>query len=133
MDPKGQIVKKGFNPDVDSYSAFFDNKKLGKTNMEELIREKDVTDLYICGIATDVCVGNTRLLSQGFLKSSSPAFTAFHSQELGFRTILVEDASRGIQVKSFYISSGNFPHCQIQVQSFYSFNMSNIQYFRSRR
>ena len=123
MDPKGQIVKKGFNPDVDSYSAFFDNKKLGKTNMEELIREKDVTDLYICGIATDVCVGNTRFLSQGFLKTSSPAFTAFHSQELGFRTILVEDASRGIQVKSFCISSGNFPHCQIQVQSFYCFHI----------
>jgi len=79
--PNGHTIKKGFNPDVDSYSAFFDNKKLGKTNMEELIRKEEVTDLYVCGIATDVCV----------------AFTAFHSQELGFRTILVEDASRGIQ------------------------------------
>lgn len=81
VHPNGHTIKKGFNPDVDSYSAFFDNKKLGKTNMEELIRKEEVTDLYICGIATDVCV----------------AFTASHSQELGFRTILVEDASRGIQ------------------------------------
>ena len=57
VHPNGHTVKKGFNPDVDSYSAFFDNKKLGKTNMEELIRKEEVTDLYVCGIATDVCVG----------------------------------------------------------------------------
>ena len=86
--------------------------------MEELIRKEDVTDLYICGIATDVCVGiltnslaSNKLFTfrvdicpetcrHGPLNTSmSPAFTAFHSQEQGFRTILVEDASRGIQVQ----------------------------------
>jgi len=81
VHPKAQVVHKGSNPHVDSYSAFFDNQKLSKTCLEELIRKEEVTDLYICGIATDVCV----------------ASTAFHSQELGFRTILVEDASRGIK------------------------------------
>ena len=63
VHPNGHTIKKGFNPDVDSYSAFFDNKKLGKTNMEELIRKEEVTDLYVCGIATDVCVGNTPSIS----------------------------------------------------------------------
>ena len=64
VHPNGHTIKKGFNPDVDSYSAFFDNKKLGKTNMEELIRKEEVTDLYVCGIATDVCVGNTPSISK---------------------------------------------------------------------
>ena len=48
---------KGVNPDVDSYSAFFDNAKLGKTGLAELIKEADCTDVYVCWIATDVCVG----------------------------------------------------------------------------
>jgi len=78
--PNGKRVLKGFNPNVDSYSAFFDNAKLGKTTLEELISKEGCTDVYVCGIATDVCVG----------------FTAFHAQELGFRTILIDDCSRGI-------------------------------------
>jgi hypothetical protein len=53
----------GTNPDVDSYSAFFDNQKLSKTSLEDLIKKEDVTDLYICGIATDVCVGISALAS----------------------------------------------------------------------
>ena len=80
MHPKARVVYKGVNPNIDSYSAFFDNAKLGKTCLEDVIREEGVTDVYVCGIATDVCV----------------ASTAFHAQELGFRTILVDDCSRGI-------------------------------------
>ena len=51
-------VYKGTHPDVDSYSAFFDNQKLSKTCIEEIIRKENVDDLFICGIATDVCVGS---------------------------------------------------------------------------
>ena len=54
---KGRVVYKGVNPNIDSYSAFFDNAKLGKTSLEEMIREEGVFDVYVCGIATDVCVG----------------------------------------------------------------------------
>ena len=78
--PKKHIIYKGVNPDVDSYSAFFDNAKLGKTCLEELVRGEGCTDVYVCGIATDVCV----------------ASTAFHALELGFRTVLIDDCSRGI-------------------------------------
>ncbi len=74
------VIKKGWNPDVDSYSAFFDNKKVSCTELEEGLRGFGITDCYVCGIATDVCVGAT----------------AMHSFELGFRTIMVEDACRGI-------------------------------------
>ena len=44
-------------PDIDSYSAFFDNAKLSKTCLEELVKKEGVSDVYVCGIATDVCVG----------------------------------------------------------------------------
>ena len=50
-------IYQGTNPDVDSYSAFFDNQKLSKTSLEDIIKKEDVTDIYVCGIATDVCVG----------------------------------------------------------------------------
>nr|ACO14708.1 Pyrazinamidase/nicotinamidase [Caligus clemensi] len=74
------IIHKGCNPDLDSYSAFFDNKKLGHTKLEEILRNANIQDLYVCGIATDVCV----------------ASTAKDSMELGFRTILMDNCSRGI-------------------------------------
>ena len=57
MHPTGQIIRKGVNRDIDSYSAFFDNKKLSKTELEEIIKKESVSDVYVCGIATDVCVG----------------------------------------------------------------------------
>ena len=57
VHPKARVVYKGVNPNIDSYSAFFDNAKLGKTCLEELISTEGCTDVYVCGIATDVCVG----------------------------------------------------------------------------
>ena len=56
------MIKKGVTPYIDSYSAFFDNNKLKHTELEELIRGKDVTDVYVCGIAYDVCVGESQKL-----------------------------------------------------------------------
>ncbi|XP_059081883.1 nicotinamidase-like isoform X1 [Tigriopus californicus] len=79
-----RVIHKGINSNIDSYSAFFDNKKLGFTEMESFLRSLDVTDCYVCGIAYDVCV----------------ASTAFHAQELGFRTILIDDCSRGIDMEA---------------------------------
>ena len=50
-------VKKGINPDVDSYSAFWDNDKLSKTELSSILAQQRVTDVYVCGLAYDVCVG----------------------------------------------------------------------------
>jgi len=83
VHPQGEIIHKGTNPDVDSYSAFFDNQKLGHTQLEELLTNRGVTDVYVCGIAADVCV----------------ASTAFHALELGFRTVYLENCSRGIKAE----------------------------------
>ena len=50
-------IKKGRNRDVESYSAFFDNARQSSTGLVEQLRQKSVTDVIVCGLATDVCVG----------------------------------------------------------------------------
>jgi nicotinamidase/pyrazinamidase len=55
--PEGKIVNKGTNSDMDSYSAFFDNKKLSCTELESILRQHGVTDAFVCGLALDLCVG----------------------------------------------------------------------------
>ncbi len=50
-------VYKGTNPEIDSYSAFWDNMKLSKTSLDDQLKERSVTDVYVVGLATDVCVG----------------------------------------------------------------------------
>ncbi|XP_074650893.1 nicotinamidase-like isoform X2 [Tubulanus polymorphus] len=71
---------KGTNPEVDSYSAFWDNGKLGQTDLALELAKRKITDVYCCGLASDVCV----------------AATAAHSMEHGFRTTVIEDACRGV-------------------------------------
>ncbi|XP_032799639.1 uncharacterized protein LOC116936568 [Daphnia magna] len=82
----GIFVHKGIHPDIDSYSAFWDNNKMSKTPLASLLQKKKITDLYVCGLAYDVCVGAT----------------ASHSLEHGYRTILVDDASRGISLDDIH-------------------------------
>ena len=50
------IQRKGENPEVDSYSAFRDNDRAALTGLDELLRQRGVTELDICGLATDYCV-----------------------------------------------------------------------------
>lgn len=50
-------VYKGTNPEVDSYSVFWDNKKLSDTSLCAQLKQKGITDIYVCGLAYDVCVG----------------------------------------------------------------------------
>ncbi|CAF4566272.1 unnamed protein product [Rotaria sp. Silwood1] len=73
---------KGNDSDIDSYSAFWDNQKIRETELNSKLRENNVTNVFIAGIATDVCVYST----------------ALHSVENGFRTFIIEDACRGVDV-----------------------------------
>lgn len=49
-------VTKGSSSEIDSYSVFWDNMKLRPTSLVSMMEEKNITDLFICGIAYDVCV-----------------------------------------------------------------------------
>ena len=57
MKRKLIYTKKGHNPDIDSYSAFYDNAKLSETGLDKDLKEIGVTDIYLTGLAADVCVG----------------------------------------------------------------------------
>ena len=81
IPPNAVFIKKGKNPDVDSYSAFWDNSKLKATELESVLREAEITSVYVCGIATDVCV----------------KATAIDALELGFQVFLVKEACRGVE------------------------------------
>ncbi|KAL4721064.1 hypothetical protein ACJJTC_009433 [Scirpophaga incertulas] len=75
-------VYKGTNPEVDSYSVFWDNKKLTDTSLIAQLRARGATDIYICGLAYDVCVGAT----------------IADALAIGYRAILIDDASRGVDL-----------------------------------
>ena len=51
-------VKKGNKDDIDSYSAFFDNSKLNETSLNSDLKKHGINEVYVCGLAADVCVGN---------------------------------------------------------------------------
>ncbi len=58
MKRKIIYCKKGDKADIDSYSAFFDNAKLNATTLDKDLKANKITDIYVCGLAADVCVGN---------------------------------------------------------------------------
>lgn len=77
-----KVFPKGTDPGIDSYSGFFDNGHRRATGLGEFLKAQGVTDVYVCGLATDYCV----------------KFTALDAVDLGFKTHLIEDASRGVNI-----------------------------------
>lgn len=77
------IFQKGTDPAIDSYSGFFDNGHRKATGLGDGLRERGVAEVFIAGLATDYCV----------------KFTALDARELGFRTHLITDACRGVNLR----------------------------------
>jgi nicotinamidase/pyrazinamidase len=76
------VVRKGFRTEIDSYSAFFENDHKTPTGLTGYLRERGITKVRLCGLATDVCV----------------AFSALDAVAQGFSTSVVLDACRGIDL-----------------------------------
>ncbi len=74
------IIRKGMNPDVDSYSAFMENDGKTPTGLAGFLRERGIEHLFMAGLATDFCV----------------AFSALDARKMGFGVTLFEYACRGI-------------------------------------
>ena len=74
------IVRKGFRREIDSYSAFFENDRKTPTGLNGYLRERELTRLFVTGLATDFCV----------------RFSAVDARAQGFEVMLVEDACRCI-------------------------------------
>ena len=78
-----KVFYKGTDEEIDSYSAFYDNRRLRSTGLREYLKEKGVSELYLAGLATDYCV----------------KFSALDALELGFATHLFPEACRGVDLK----------------------------------
>ena len=81
-DPADLIIRKGFRPEIDSYSAFFENDQKTPTGLEGYLRTRGVTDLTLVGLATDFCV----------------AYSAIDAAKLGFNVTVLEGACRAIDL-----------------------------------
>ena len=78
-----QLVTKGEDPNVDSYSAFFDNAKMRATRLHVLLQSLEVDTIHMMGLATDYCV----------------RATALDALELGYRVTLHTKGCRGVEIQ----------------------------------
>ncbi len=78
----GHVIRKGGDPLVDSYSAFYDNGHRNDTGLSALLKRENVTEVHIAGLATDYCV----------------KFSALDALDDGFQVSLIEDACRGVDL-----------------------------------
>jgi nicotinamidase/pyrazinamidase len=76
------IIRKGFDPTIDSYSAFRENDRRTRTGLAGYLRERGIARLFIAGLALDFCV----------------RYSAEDAKSEGFEIIVVEDACRAIDV-----------------------------------
>ncbi len=85
MRPTEAVFRKGTDPEIDSYSGFYDNGHRRKTGMAGYLRERGATELYFCGLAADICV----------------FYTLMDGLKEGFQCAFVEDAARALDAKVF--------------------------------
>lgn len=81
-DPAQLVIRKGFRPGIDSYSAFFENDRQTATGLEGYLRNRGIKRLVLAGLATDYCV----------------AYSALDAVRLGFAVTVRMDLSRAIDL-----------------------------------
>ena len=74
------IIRKGYNPAIDSYSAFFENDKTTPTGLDGYLRTRGIDTLTLVGLATDFCVN----------------YSAVDAAKLGFNVTVKMDLCRAI-------------------------------------
>lgn len=77
------IIRKGWDPEIDSYSAFFENDKTTPTGLDGYLRTRGITDLTMVGLATDYCVH----------------YSAMDAARLGFNVTVRMDLCRAIDLE----------------------------------
>jgi len=79
------IFRKGTDPEIDSYSGFFDNGHKKSTGLADYLKGRGVKSVYVCGLAAEFCV----------------FYTAVDAIKLGFETYYIEDATRALTREGF--------------------------------
>jgi len=84
------ILRKGFRPGIDSYSAFFENDRSTATGLAGYLRDRGLDDLHFVGLAQDFCV----------------AWSAMDAVRLGFAATVIETATRAIDLDGSLDAAG---------------------------
>ena len=83
------IIRKGYHPGVDSYSAFEEADRKTATGLAGYLKARKINTVFITGLATDFCV----------------AWTAMDARKAGFTTYVIEDATRAIDLNGSLAAS----------------------------
>ncbi len=83
------ILRKGANPNLDSYSAFLENDHSTSTGLAAYLKGLGVTKVVLCGLAADFCV----------------LFSALDAIDAGFETVVLKDAVRGVNIPEGNLST----------------------------
>jgi nicotinamidase/pyrazinamidase len=83
------VIRKGFRPAIDSYSAFFENDRSTPTGLAGYLRERGIRRVVLCGLATDYCV----------------AYSAIDARRQGFEAEVLLDACRAIDLSGSLAAS----------------------------
>ncbi|RLZ12686.1 bifunctional nicotinamidase/pyrazinamidase [Faecalibacter macacae] len=86
------IFRKGTNPEIDSYSGFFDNGRKKATGLHGYLQERKVTSVFVCGLAADFCV----------------YYTALDALSLGYETTILDESTKAIDPINFVDLKDNF-------------------------
>ena len=82
LKPINLIIRKGFRSELDSYSVFFENDRETPTGLDGFFKSFHIETLILGGLATDYCV----------------LYSALDASFLGYKTFVVNDAIKGINV-----------------------------------
>ncbi|MDG4945330.1 bifunctional nicotinamidase/pyrazinamidase [Weeksellaceae bacterium KMM 9713] len=85
MNTVEAVFRKGMDPEIDSYSGFYDNGHLKSTGLAGYLKEKGIEEVHFCGIAADYCV----------------YFSIKDAMSEGFKTVLIEEATKPIDAENF--------------------------------
>jgi nicotinamidase/pyrazinamidase len=76
------ILRKGFRPQIDSYSAFFENDRVTATGLGGYLDERNLNRVFLAGLAYDFCVG----------------YSAIDARRQGLEALVLRDACRAIDL-----------------------------------
>ena len=85
------VIRKGFRPSIDSYSAFFENDHSTPTGLEGYLKTRGVDTVVLVGLATDFCV----------------SYSAVDAAKLGFKTRVIESLCRAIDLEGSLVTAQN--------------------------
>lgn len=86
------IFRKGMDPKIDSYSAFYDNGKRKDTGLAGYLKTRNIDEVHVCGLAADFCV----------------FFTAMDAISEGFKTSIISKATKAIDKGAFMEKKNTF-------------------------